>query len=81
MNGDSPPPFPEVSDSWSSNAMQFFCIDRHEGGINGVFIDWSARKIGLKELWRLKWHNRFETDYPAPDWESEASWMTKFKDY
>ena len=81
MSADRPPPFPDQSDSWSANAMQFFCIDRHNGGPNILFMDWSVRLVGLKELWRLKWHLKFDTDDPAPDWESEAPWMKKYKDY
>ena len=78
---DEPPPFPDQYDSWSMNAIKMFCIDRHNGGVNGVFLDFSVRKIGLKELWKLKWHRRFNTNWPTPDWASEAPWMTKFKDY
>ncbi len=81
MSANIPPPYPDVYDNWYSNAMQIFCIDRHGGGMNGVFIDWSVRKIGLKELWQLKWHKAYDTDEPAPDWESEAPWMRKLKNY
>ena len=41
--------------------MKHFCIDRHNGCINGGFLDWSVRKIGLKGLWKLKWHREFDT--------------------
>ncbi|MHC4571884.1 MAG: type II secretion system protein [Planctomycetota bacterium] len=78
---DEPPPYPDVYTSWSSNAMQMFCIDRHSGCVEGVFLDGTVRKIGLKELWKLKWHRRFNTNWPTPDWASEAPWMRKFKDY
>jgi prepilin-type N-terminal cleavage/methylation domain-containing protein/prepilin-type processing-associated H-X9-DG protein len=62
------------------------CINRHEGGINMLFMDWSARTAGLKELWTLKWHRRFNTANPwtkqggvePEDW---PPWMRKFKDY
>lgn len=36
------------------------CTDRHNGGVNLLFMDWSARKTGLKELWTLKWHRTFD---------------------
>ena len=80
MDHDPPPPFPESPPSWNNwatDAIQFFCIDRHNGGINGLFMDWSSRKIGLKELWRLKWHNQFDTTV-QPVW---PQWMQKYKDY
>jgi prepilin-type N-terminal cleavage/methylation domain-containing protein/prepilin-type processing-associated H-X9-DG protein len=66
--------------------MQDFCINRHNGYINGTFLDWSVRKIGLKELWTLKWDEESDT---AGRWtkaggvrpEEWPYWMRKFKDY
>ena len=61
-------------------------INRHGGGINALFMDWSVRKVGLKELWTLKWHRAFDTAGPftkaggvqSEDW---PEWMRGFKDY
>jgi len=66
--------------------MAPFCINRHNGHVNGLFLDWSVRKVGLKELWTLKWHMQFDTAGPwtkaggalPEDW---PEWMRKFKDY
>jgi prepilin-type N-terminal cleavage/methylation domain-containing protein/prepilin-type processing-associated H-X9-DG protein len=63
-----------------------FCMDRHSEHINGLFLDWSVRKIGIKELWTLKWHLQFDT---ANAWtkaggvlpEDWPHWMRGFKDY
>jgi len=63
-----------------------FCINRHNEHINGLFLDWSVRKVGLKELWTLKWHLQFNTANPwtkaggvqPEDW---PKWMRGFKDY
>ncbi|MHC4744655.1 MAG: type II secretion system protein [Planctomycetota bacterium] len=63
-----------------------YCMNRHNGGINGLFMDWSARKIGLKELWLLNWNPDFDT---ANGWtrsggvrpEDWPEWMRGFKDY
>jgi hypothetical protein len=63
------------------NSMVRYCINRHEGFINSAFLDFSARNVGLKELWRIKWHRMFDLTYPLPDWETEAPWMKDFKDY
>ena len=65
---------------------QEFCINRHNGFINGLFLDWSVRKIGLKELWTLKWDDRSDTAGPwtkaggvqPDDW---PHWIRGFKDY
>ncbi|MHC4154259.1 MAG: hypothetical protein ACYST6_04980 [Planctomycetota bacterium] len=35
------------------------CINRHSGGVNGIFLDFSARKIGLTEFGILKWHREW----------------------
>jgi len=76
---DDPPAF--QGESWDSlNQMKRFCLNRHNGFVNCAFLDFSARKVGLKELWRLKWHRIFDTTY-LPDWETEAPWMKDFKDY
>jgi prepilin-type processing-associated H-X9-DG protein len=71
---DFPPPAPGA------------CINRHNGYVNGLFLDWSVRKIGLKELWTLKWNMRFDTAGPwtkaggvqPEDW---PQWMRGFRDY
>jgi len=63
-----------------------FCINRHDGVINSAFMDWSVRKVGLKELWALKWHREYDTAGPwtqaggarPEDW---PEWMRHFKDY
>jgi prepilin-type N-terminal cleavage/methylation domain-containing protein/prepilin-type processing-associated H-X9-DG protein len=65
---------------------QDFCINRHNGYINGMFLDWSVRRIGLKELWTLKWSEESDT---AGSWtkaggvrpEDWPYWMRGFKDY
>ncbi len=40
------------------------CTDRHHGAINGLFLDWSVRRIGLNELWTLRWDVEFNTVGP-----------------
>jgi prepilin-type N-terminal cleavage/methylation domain-containing protein/prepilin-type processing-associated H-X9-DG protein len=78
---DEPPPFPDQYDSWANNGIKMFCINRHDGGINVLFADFHVEKVGLKGLWKLKWHRKFDTNWPEPDWESEAPWMAGFKSY
>jgi len=61
-------------------------INRHNGNLNGLFLDWSVRKIGLKEFWTLKWHKQFNTTgawtkaggVEPEDW---PQWMREFRDY
>jgi len=78
---------PEYEGEYSSIAnIYHFCINRHDGHVNGLFLDSSVRKIGLKELWILDWNPRFDTAGPwttaggvePGDW---PKWMRHFKDY
>jgi prepilin-type N-terminal cleavage/methylation domain-containing protein len=80
---DAPPPCDGRQDpcrgtGGDDDAMNRFCINRHQGAINGIFLDYSIRKIGLKQLWKLKWSKRFNTNAPAPAW---PAWMRSLKDY
>lgn len=50
--------------AWSSNMMARCCINRHDAAVNCLFVDGSVRKVGLKELWTLKWHQSFNTAGP-----------------
>jgi prepilin-type N-terminal cleavage/methylation domain-containing protein/prepilin-type processing-associated H-X9-DG protein len=65
--------------------MRRACINRHSGGINCLFLDWSVRKVALKELWTLRWSPWFDTHGPwtsaggvrPEDW---PQWMRRCKD-
>jgi hypothetical protein len=81
---DEPPVYEDLF-PYESN-MARFCLNRHEGFVNSAFLDFSARKVGLKELWKLKWHRNYNTCGPwtkcggvPPDvW---PPWLRDFKDY
>jgi prepilin-type processing-associated H-X9-DG protein len=49
---------------WGSNEMARYAINRHRGYNDVLFLDGHARKVGLKELWTLKWHRSFNTSGP-----------------
>ncbi|MFC1764313.1 type II secretion system protein [Planctomycetota bacterium] len=89
QDSDTPAPTPDgfgIGNQGTTNEMRHFAIDRHNGAINMVFMDWSVRPVGLKELWTLKWHRNFNTsnEYTlagasrAIDW---PSWMQRYTDY
>lgn len=80
-------PADEEFEAWSGNSMARCCINRHAGFVCSSFLDFSARKVGLKELWKLKWHRSFDTAGPwtvagndgaPPDW---PDWLKNFKEY
>jgi prepilin-type N-terminal cleavage/methylation domain-containing protein/prepilin-type processing-associated H-X9-DG protein len=58
-NGIRPPDF---NGQWSgaNKEMMHFAMDRHSKGVNAVFVDGSVRHVGIKGLWRLKWHKKYE---------------------
>jgi prepilin-type N-terminal cleavage/methylation domain-containing protein len=69
-----------------NNGMSLFTMNRHNGCINSLFMDWSVRKVAIKELWTLKWYPDYNT---RGQWtttggakpESWPQWMQNFKDY
>ena len=65
---DQPPEYEGEVDGWATNAMKMFCLNRHNGNTNSLFVDFSVRKVGLKELWRLKWNRNYDLNAPLPQW-------------
>jgi prepilin-type N-terminal cleavage/methylation domain-containing protein/prepilin-type processing-associated H-X9-DG protein len=80
---EQPPP---NSEGLSLVGIQNFCMDRHTGHVNALFLDWSVRKVGLKELWTLNWYTEWNRSGP---WtraggvrpEQWPEWMRGLKDY
>ena len=48
--------------AWSSSMCRF-ALDRHNRAINMSFMDGSMRKVGLYDLWTLKWHRNAQPNY------------------
>jgi len=69
-----------------SNEIRRVCLNRHNEAVNSAFLDWSVRKVDLKELWTLKWHKLYN---PADVWtkaggateDSWPDWMKHMKAY
>jgi len=90
LDDAQPPPecdaVPTAAVRQPANSRHSACINRHDGYVNCLLLDWSVRKIGLKELWTLKWHRQFDTAGPwtkaggvkPEDW---PDWMRRLKDY
>ncbi|MBN2137727.1 MAG: prepilin-type N-terminal cleavage/methylation domain-containing protein [Sedimentisphaerales bacterium] len=85
IDPNRPPSGSEAFSQLSENTFDA-CINRHDGYVNGLFMDSHIRKIGLKELWTLKWHQQFDT---AGRWttaggvkpENWPKWMRNLPDY
>ena len=71
---------PEYDGGWDwgvTGYMGAFCINRHRNGtIQSIFMDFSVRPVGLKELWKLKWHKNYNSKAFDPVW---PDWMKPFK--
>ena len=88
---DDPPAFDgEIyfSEPSDIHEVKGFCQNRHNERVNCVFLDFSVRPVGLKELWELRWHRNWIRDRastPRPDFCTITSdyngWMCHMKDY
>jgi len=91
MSADEPPEYDgQCANVWGTsggtNEIRRFCMNRHDGNMMGLFMDSSVRKVGLKELWTLRWHREFNTtgfwtkagNAQPQDW---PAWMRNFRDY
>ena len=77
----------QYEDSPSGAGISRFSIDRHKtGAINVAFMDFSARPVGLKELWMLEWQQGYDISGPwtiagGVAQDNWPEWMRRFKDY
>jgi prepilin-type N-terminal cleavage/methylation domain-containing protein/prepilin-type processing-associated H-X9-DG protein len=82
--GAAPDPYTAV---WGSNSMARYAINRHRGYTDVLFLDGHARKVGIKELWTLKWHRNFDTAGPwtkagrARRTGTWPEWISGYPDY
>jgi prepilin-type N-terminal cleavage/methylation domain-containing protein len=82
-------PFESETTIWSTenaNHMARACMNRHLGHVNVSMCDFSVRRVGVKELYTLKWHRSFNI---RGQWtmaggvvdENWPEWIRPFKDY
>ena len=68
---------PETEDDMSGRNLRDFCVNRHNKHTQLTLIDGHVEKVGLKRLWRLKWHKKWSQDLAdaggEPDW---PDWMS-----
>ncbi|MHC4475427.1 MAG: type II secretion system protein [Planctomycetota bacterium] len=67
------------SDPINIDEIRGFCINRHLGSVNCLFVDFHLERVTLKRLWMLHWHRDWPipTDQPLPDW---PIWMQHLPD-
>ena len=75
----------EIPGDESGYNLAGYCIDRHNGYNNMCFCDFSARPVGIKELWTLKYsrNTRLPSSWQKPDVRPEdwPEWMRIYRDY
>jgi len=83
---DPPPEYDGDMSYNGASGMKRICVNRHDGFINGLFMDWSTRKMALKQLYTFKWNREYDTQgiwttaggvLPS-DW---PEWMKRFKEH
>jgi prepilin-type N-terminal cleavage/methylation domain-containing protein len=90
---------PEYDGDWTvGDTQSAAAINRHgDGLIDMLFLDWSIRRAGLKELWTLKGSRSMDTcgqwtvcgfgggltgrKQCAAAWDGAAAWMKSFPEY
>lgn len=78
---DEPPGFDGEFNFGEGNNMRRFCMNRHDGFVGCLFLDFAARKTGLKELWQLKWHREWTEDAALSGTPVWPAWMRNFRGY
>ena len=73
-----PPPHEDAAQTGNANdAMWYVCINRHGNAKSNIlFLDFSARQVPLKQLWKLKWHRKWQD----PQIASWPEWMQSFRE-
>jgi prepilin-type N-terminal cleavage/methylation domain-containing protein/prepilin-type processing-associated H-X9-DG protein len=59
-----PQVFEDLRDADFIGSINRFCLDRHSGNINILFVDMAVSKVGLKQLWKVKWKKDFDVNGP-----------------
>jgi prepilin-type N-terminal cleavage/methylation domain-containing protein/prepilin-type processing-associated H-X9-DG protein len=70
-----------LSTGSNKNGLDRFCLNRHQGCANMLFLDASVKHVGLRSMWTLKWSRSFDIT-PIDDSEFElanASWLLKMR--
>jgi prepilin-type processing-associated H-X9-DG protein len=65
------------TDDWDTsgiNEMQRCNLKRHgKYFVNVLFMDWSAKRRTVKEMWRVRWHKNWPANADLPVW---PAWMS-----
>jgi len=70
---DAIPSFAGEVEFVGGDDMGHFCVNRHDGFINMLFMDYTVRKVHLRDIWPQKWNRLTDTEecpteYDYPIW-------------
>ena len=74
---------PDIQNGAGTGMIDRYMMDRHSGYVGSSFLDYSARKVGMKELFKLKYHRLYDVNkwYEIQEDLGWPEWMQNFKDY
>ncbi|MBN2456044.1 MAG: prepilin-type N-terminal cleavage/methylation domain-containing protein, partial [Sedimentisphaerales bacterium] len=94
LDWNPPPLYDGYIEGTDPGQLGRHCVNRHDGSVNMLFLDGSARSVDLKELWTLRWSRDFDNEnfYTiaghdgdraacAAVWDSMAYWMRNMPEY
>ena len=70
------PTYPAEWEGTTGDDMAHFVVMRHDGFINMLFMDYTVRRVHIKELWNLKW-NKLTNPEDAPTDDDWPEWLQK----
>jgi len=65
----------------NEDMMTRVCINRHDGFVKWVFLDYSVQKLPLRCLWKQRWHRTFDINGGPTDAEflsTGTGWLARF---
>ena len=82
-NNTASPEAPRFEGGPGGGCIERYMMNRHNGFVGSSFLDFSARKVGMKELFRVKWHRFYDINkwYEIEEAKPWPDWMANFKDY
>ncbi len=73
---DTVPIYPGFIEGYTGDDLGHFFVMRHDGIINMLFMDYTVRKVSLKDVWGLKWNRLTDTEQ-APTEDDFPDWLKK----
>jgi hypothetical protein len=70
------PEYPGQFEGVGGDDMAHFCLTRHDTFINMLYMDYTVKKVHLRDLWPQKW-NRWTDQEDCPTVFDYPDWLKK----